>query len=155
MESICHQHDLQLASHPHLGSPVESQAQLERFMVGSEVGLCLDTGDLLLGGMDPADIVELTPGRVRHVHLKEVDPRLAVELRAGRLDHAEATRRGLYQPLDAGTGRAVAALEALCRRDFSGWMVIEQACRLDVSPAPGTGPVAGIRRSLDVLRDFV
>jgi inosose dehydratase len=155
LESICRNHGLELAFHPHLGSEVGDPAQLERFLVGCEAGLCLDTGDMLLGDIDPVEIVELAPRRIRHVHLKEVDQELAEELKRGRLDHSEAVSRGLYLPLDRGTGRAMAALVALRRSDFLGWLVIEQARRLDGVPPPGTGPLHDIQRSLELIRRTV
>jgi inosose dehydratase len=152
LESICRNHGLEMVFHPHVDSEVAGPEQLERFLVGCEVGLCLDTGDLLLGGIDPVEIVELAPRRIRHVHLKEIDQALAEELKRGRLDHSEAVRRGLYVPLDEGIGRALAALEAVRRTDYAGWLVIEQARRLDRVPPANTGPIQDISRSLEVLR---
>jgi inosose dehydratase len=152
LEAISRNHGLELAFHPHLGSEVGDAAQVERFLVGCETGLCLDVGDMLLGEIDPVEIVELASRRIRHVHLKEIDLGLAEELKQGRLDHSEAVLCGLYLPLDRGSGRALGVLEALRRTDYSGWLVIEQARRLDQAPPAGSGPIHEISRSPELIR---
>ena len=43
------------------------------------VSLCLDTGHLLVGGTDPADVARQAPDRIAHTHLKDVDVPAIVE----------------------------------------------------------------------------
>lgn len=150
LEAICRQHGLELAFHPEHDSRVQSQVELERFLVGCEVGICLDTGDLALGGMDAAEIVELAPRRIRHVHLKDLDPALLEEVRGGRLSHADAVARGLYLPLGEGEPRALRALEAVLRHGFEGWIVIEQPRR--AGAASSEQVLADIRQSTEAVR---
>jgi len=38
--------------HPHVGTMVETAGDVERVLAGSEIGLCLDTGHLMIGGAD-------------------------------------------------------------------------------------------------------
>ena len=40
---------------------------------GSSISLCLDTGHLLIGGTDPAELTRQAPDRIAHTHLKDVD----------------------------------------------------------------------------------
>ena len=40
---------------------------------GSSIALCLDTGHLLIGGTDPAELTRQAPDRIAHVHFKDVD----------------------------------------------------------------------------------
>ncbi len=61
------------ALHPHIGTVVEGPAEVDRVLDGSAVGLCLDTGHLLIGGTDPVALARRAPSRVAHVHLKDVD----------------------------------------------------------------------------------
>ena len=44
---------------------------------GSTTALCLDTGHLLVGGVDPLALALEASDRVAHVHLKDVDADLA------------------------------------------------------------------------------
>ena len=52
-------------------------------LTGSSVDLCLDTGHLLIGGTDPAELARQAPERIAHVHLKDVDARLARRVQDG------------------------------------------------------------------------
>lgn len=137
--------------HPHVGTLVETPEQVHRVLDGSSVGLCLDTGHLLVGGGDPATLATGAAGRVRHVHLKDVDVGYAERVRGGALSYRDAVAQGLYRPLgrgDAGIAEVVAALDAV---GYAGWYVLEQDTVLTEEPPPGAGPVRQVRESLDFL----
>ena len=59
--------------HPHVGTVVERPAEVDRVLTGSQIPLCLDTGHLLIGGTDPAELAADVPDRIAHTHLKDVD----------------------------------------------------------------------------------
>ena len=42
--------------HPHVGTMVETRAEVDRVLAGSSIPLCLDTGHLLIGGHRPAGV---------------------------------------------------------------------------------------------------
>lgn len=69
--------------HPHVGTMVETREEVGRVLAGSSIALCLDTGHLLIGGTDPAELVATDPGRIAHVHLKDVDAPMADRVRRG------------------------------------------------------------------------
>ena len=137
--------------HPHVGTVVERPDEVRRVLEGCAVPLCLDTGHLLVGGGDPAELATKAGDRVAHAHLKDVDGTLAAAVRRGERGYAEAVRQGMYRPLgqgDADVAGVVAGLEA---GGYRGWYVLEQDTVLDAEPAPGGGPVADVRASLDFL----
>ena len=45
---------------------VENGYEVQRVLDGSSVALCLDTGHLLTGGTDPAELAPQVPGRIAH-----------------------------------------------------------------------------------------
>jgi sugar phosphate isomerase/epimerase len=47
---------------------VENGYEVQRVLDGSSVALCLDTGHLLTGGTDPAELAPQVPGRIAHAH---------------------------------------------------------------------------------------
>ena len=49
-----------------------------------DVGWCLDTGHLLIGGADPVAFCD-HGHRIVHAHLKDVDTAIAARLRSGEL----------------------------------------------------------------------
>jgi inosose dehydratase len=72
---------LEATLHPHVGTMVESGEETERVLRGSGIGLCLDTGHLLIGGGDPVAVAQQSPDRVAHVHLKDVAADVAARVR--------------------------------------------------------------------------
>jgi inosose dehydratase len=42
--------------HPHVGTMVENGEEVQQVLDGSSIALCLDTGHLLIGGTDPAEL---------------------------------------------------------------------------------------------------
>ena len=153
MTAIAHRHGLELAIHPHFGTLLETHQQLERFLVGCEAGLCLDVGDLVLGGIDPLELVELAPRRVRHVHLKDVDGRLAGAVGRHRHGYWEAVFKGLFPPLGEGTAEVAGLIDALRRHRYDGWLTVEQEAVLAAEPPAGEGPCGAVARSLAYLAE--
>ena len=97
--------------HPHVGTMIENTAEVQRVLDGSSIALCLDTGHLLIGGTDPAELTRQAPERIAHVHFKDVDaaqgearPGRALDLHRGRHPgHVPAARhRGRRRGRDRG-----------------------------------------------------
>ncbi|HEX6074312.1 MAG TPA: TIM barrel protein [Micromonosporaceae bacterium] len=141
------------ALHPHVGTMVETRAEVRRVLDGCEVRFCLDTGHLLIGGTDPAELARDVPDRVAHVHLKDVDARLAERVRAGDLSYTGAVRAGIYRPLGRGDVDIAGIVAALEDVGYQGWYVMEQDTVLTAEPS-GEGPIADVRASLDQLREL-
>jgi len=65
---------LRLAYHHHLGTVVERQQDLDRFLesTGPSVGLTVDTGHAALGGIDTLALIGEHSSRIAHVHCKDI-----------------------------------------------------------------------------------
>ena len=145
-------HGLTFALHPHAGTLVESAADVERLLALTDVGWCLDTGHLLIGGGDPAAFVRDHPDRVVHVHLKDVDAAVAARYRAGELTLVGATQAGLFRPLGQGDARISEVLDALDASGYERWLVLEQdAAITGQEPPVGGGPMLDVRASIEFL----
>jgi inosose dehydratase len=117
---------LRTVLHPHVGTHVETTAEVERFLADSDLPLCIDTGHLLIGGTDPAELVRAHPHRVGHVHLKDVRADLADAVRTGRVGYTDAVAQGVYVPLGDGDIDLVTLLTLLRDNGYDGWYVLEQ-----------------------------
>jgi len=137
--------------HPHVGTMVERGEEVWRVLEGSAISLCLDTGHLLIGGTDPAELTRQAPDRIAHTHFKDVNGQLAGQVRSGRLTYTEAVGRGMYRPLGRGDVDFAAIVSHLRGRDYRGWYVLEQDTILTSEPR-GEGPVADVRQSAGYLR---
>jgi inosose dehydratase len=136
--------------HPHVGTMVESGEETERVLAGSSIGLCLDTGHLLIGGGDPVRVAQQHPDRVAHVHLKDVRLDWARKVQAGEATYTEAVAGGMYVPLGEGDVDVAAIVTSLEDHGYAGWYVLEQDTILATEP-DGAGPVDDVRTSLYYL----
>jgi inosose dehydratase len=153
-EQRAERHGLALAVHPHYGTAIEDVSQVARLLEISDVGLCLDVGHLAVAGASALDVARLAGGRVRHVHLKDVDVALARRVRAGELGYHAAVKEGLYRPLGSGGSRIREVVELLESRGYRGWYVLEHDVVLGQEPSPGEGPVRDGQESVAFLRSL-
>jgi inosose dehydratase len=137
--------------HPHVGTMVERGDEVQRVLEGSEIALCLDTGHLLIGGTDPAELAVRAGDRIAHTHLKDVDAGLAGRVRAGELSYTDAVRAGIYRPLGRGDVDVATIVASLEGSGYDGWYVLEQDTILAGEP-DDEGPVADVRASVRFLR---
>ncbi|WP_037303572.1 sugar phosphate isomerase/epimerase family protein [Amycolatopsis orientalis] len=147
-------HGLRTVLHPHVGTHVETEDEVERFLADSDLPLCLDTGHLLIGGTDPVALAGRHPGRVGHLHLKDVRGELAEDVRAGRLPYAEAVGKGLYVPLGEGDVDIEAMVRSVHEAGYAGWYVLEQDTALG-ERSPEDLPKRDVTRSLAHLGEIV
>jgi len=153
VEEICARHGIAVSLHHHYGTVVERDDQLKRFLEGSEMGLCLDTGHLAIGGSDPVEIAELAGPRVNHVHLKDVDLEVAGRLAARELSFKEAAQKNAFRPLGDGDVDVGGVVDRLESSGYRGWYVLEQDSVVEREPQEGEGPVVEVRKSLDYLSE--
>lgn len=139
--------------HPHVGTMVETTNDVERVLAGSGIGLCLDTGHLLIGGADPVALAAEHARRIRHTHLKDVDVSWARRVQSGDVTYTEAVRQGMYRPLGQGDVDIATIVGSLEGAGYDGWYVLEQDTILSGPPGAGElGPVADVRASIEHLR---
>ena len=152
IEDLVAHHGLTFALHPHAGTVVESAADVERLLAATDVGWCLDTGHLLIGGADPVAFVRDHGERVVHVHLKDVDAGVAARYGAGELTLMGATQAGLFRPLGQGDAGIPAVLAQLDAHGYEQWLVLEQDAALTgEEPPAGSGPVLDVQASIEYL----
>jgi inosose dehydratase len=147
-------HGVRAVLHPHVGTMVETGEEVRQVLDGSWISLCLDTGHLLIGGTDPAELARQAPERVAHVHFKDVDARLARRVQDGRLTYTQGVRGGMYRPLGQGDVDVPAIVGALRARGYDGWYVLEHDTILTEEPR-GEGPVADVWASAEYLRSVL
>jgi inosose dehydratase len=140
--------------HPHVGTMIENGEEVRRVLEDSAISLCLDTGHLLIGGTDPAELTRQAPERIAHTHMKDVNASLAAEVRSGRLTYTEAVREGMYRPLGAGDVDVEAIVTHLSARGYDGWYVLEQDTILIEEPRQ-KGPVDDVWASAEHLRSVL
>ena len=154
VDEIAAENGLRPALHPHFGTYIESAEDAGEILRRSKVDLCLDTGHLALAGDDPATLASMAPGRIRHVHLKDVDAELADRVRRQQISYYDAVTRGLFLPLGQGDVRIDEVVTQLEASGYRGWYVLEQDVALTDEPPPNEGPLRSAMSSLKYLVDL-
>jgi inosose dehydratase len=145
---------LDTAFHPHVGSYVETEGEVEELLRRTDatlVGLCVDTGHLAYAGADPVAMTRRHRDRVVHVHLKDVSAAVLAQARAEGWSFAQAVGRGIFVPLGDGMVSLPAVQAALTAAGYAGWVVVEQDSRL-LAPEQRTLPRLQAQRSRETLR---
>jgi inosose dehydratase len=153
IETLAHEeYGMAVALHPHAGTLIETAAQVQRALQVVEIGWCLDTGHLMIGGTDPVRFAREHGDRVKHVHLKDVDDSLAADVRSGRRSLLDATKDGLFTALGRGDARIADVLEGLQGYGYDGWLVLEQDTAITGDePTVAGGPMRDARESIAFL----
>jgi inosose dehydratase len=155
IERLVEQHGLTLAVHPHAGTQIQDAQEIERLLATNDAGWCLDTGHLVIGGVDPAEFVRRHGDRIVHAHLKDVDAHLARRLRNRELSLVQATQAGLFRPLGTGDARIDGVVELLQTYGYDRWLVLEQDTAITGEEPPvGSGPVIDVRTSIEYLHSL-
>jgi inosose dehydratase len=128
----CRERGYEPTFHPHTGTYIEAPWEIEQLLEHSDVGVCLDTGHLLLGGGEPVSAVDDWRGRINHLHLK--DARLdVIEAIIRESAPVEAIwRRRAFCRLGDGDVPIDEVLRSLREHGYNGWLVVEQ----DIIPDP-------------------
>ena len=155
LEALAAEYGILAVIHPHMGTIVESAEDVERVLAGTNVGFCLDTGHMLIGGADPVAFARDHADRVKHVHAKDVNLALANKVKSGEWSYYEGVAAGMYVPLGEGDVDVASIVHSLESAGFAGWYVLEQDYVVTEEPAEGAGPIIDARASVSYLRSLL
>lgn len=116
-----------MAFHHHMGTIVETDAEIDRFMAatGEAVGLLFDTGHCLFSGGDPHALLHRHLDRVVHFHCKDVRAAVLEKARRDDMSFMAAVMEGIFTVPGDGTVDFLALLKPLAARGYEGWLVVE------------------------------
>ncbi len=138
MAKVCKKYGLQMNMHPHWGTYVETEAQIDFFLehVTEDMKLCLDTAHTTLCGMEPKYLYDkyLSAGKVGYVHLKDISGAPGEERDCvGKMvqdpelyrvaDPAYPPRR--FRALGQGIVDFPGILEVLKKHGYDGFLTVE------------------------------
>ncbi len=143
--------------HLEAGSHLETPAHMDLLADLTDpalVGICLDTGHHAYSLGDPREALARHGKRIRYIHLKDLNPEVAYQVREQGLDFYTAVRRGIFPPLGAGTVDILGVVHDLKAMGYDGWIVAEQDT-LDERDAAGRTPYEAVGISRQFLRDML
>ena len=140
---------IRLAPHPHIWGPLERERDMRRAMELTDpkyVWMTADTGHLVLGGGDPAQIINDYFPRIAEVHLKDT----YAKYRGNTSTPTEEEHRvaSVYHNLGGGGVDFPAVFKVLRDRHYKGWAIFD----LD-GPRKGDDGFDSIGGNLDLAVD--
>ncbi len=116
---------LQLVYHHHMGTVVQSEAEIDRLMetTGPALHLLLDTGHATWGGGNPARIARHYRDRISHVHCKDIREDVMWRSQCEDWSFLDSVLAGVYTVPGDGFIDYVSVFRAL--PGYSGWVIVE------------------------------
>lgn len=130
------EYGLKLSFHPHVGTAVEKEAQIDRLLAETDIDLCFDTGHHAFWDQDPLAYMERVFPRIAYMHLKNVDPAVRARVLSGELSIAASYGAGIMCPLPDGAVDIQAVMRLLAARNFTGPIVVEQDVAENAAETP-------------------
>ena len=122
----CRERGYEPTFHPHTATYVEAPWEIDRLLELSDIGVCLDTGHLLLGGGDPVSAVGSWRERINHLHLKDARLDIIRDIIRDSAPVEEIWRRRAFCRLGDGDVALDRVLEELDGVGYDGWLIVEQ-----------------------------
>lgn len=117
-----------LTFHHHMGTVVQTEEEIDRFMemVDPElVYLLFDSGHLSFAGIDPVKVLKKYVDRVRHVHLKDIRSEKVKESKAKSFSFLQGVREGVFTVPGDGDVDFEPLFDVLAESGYEGWVVVE------------------------------
>jgi len=127
---------LKASFHPHIGTAVEFERQIDRLLEETEIDLCFDTGHHAFWGQDPLAYMEKVWRRIAYMHLKNVDAAVRQRVLDGKLSVAASYGAGVMAPLPDGAVDIQAVMRFLDAKGFDGPIVVEQDIAENAAETP-------------------
>ena len=142
----CRERNYEPTFHHETGTHIEAPWEIEKVLELTTIGLCLDTGHLLLGGGDPVHAMREWRSRINHLHLKDARRAVVEQIVREALPVSEIWSRKAFCRLGEGDLNVDGVLDEI-RKTYSGWLVVEQ----DVLPDREGRPAADQRANREYL----
>ena len=122
----CRSIGLAVGLHPHTGTAIETQGDIDTILGLLEptlVGFAPDTGQIAKGGSDIVEVLRTYRDRIVHVHLKDWNGNYE---RGADGKEIDASGYANYEPIGSGVLPMPAILELLTpAQGFTGWINVE------------------------------
>lgn len=122
--------------HPHVGTCIEREAQIDRLLTETSVSLCFDTGHHAFWDQDVLAYMEKHWPRIGYIHLKNVNPKVRARVLSGELGVNASFDYGVMCALPDGVVDIQAILRLIAAKGFIGPVIVEQDPARDALETP-------------------
>ena len=116
-----------LTFHHHMGTAVETEAELDAVMnaTGEAVGLLLDTGHLVFAGGDNAAVIAKHGKRINHFHTKDIRADVLAGIDRNAESFLDCVLKGVFTVPGDGMIDYDDIMKRLFDVGYEGWVIIE------------------------------
>lgn len=125
---IANRHHLKLGFHHHMGTGVQTLAEVDRLMENTDpqrVHLLFDTGHIYVSDGDVMPLLTKHIDRIKHVHFKDVRAAQLNACRAADKSFLDSFLNGVFTVPGDGNIDFNTALAFLIAHQYRGWIVVE------------------------------
>lgn len=123
----CAAQGVPLTFHHHMGTAVETEAEIDQLMAhtGEAVGLLLDTGHLVFAGGNIAAVIDKYGPRITHVHTKDIRQDILNHVRKDTESFLDCVLKGVFTVPGDGMIDYDDVMARLYDVSYEGWVIIE------------------------------
>ena len=116
-----------LSFHHHMGTAVESEAEIDQLMAhtGEAVHLLLDTGHLVFAGGNISAVIEKYGSRINHVHTKDIRKNVLAQINKDSQSFLDCVLEGVFTVPGDGMIDYDQVMKQLHDVGYEGWVIIE------------------------------
>ncbi|RBW69052.1 myo-inosose-2 dehydratase [Bacillus taeanensis] len=126
--ALANEKGMKLVYHHHMGTGVQTEKEIDQLMELTDpnfVYLLFDTGHLEFSGDDFLSVLKKHIGRIKHVHLKDIRPKVVKKVKEGKLSFLQAVKEGAFTVPGDGCIDFAPVFKLLAENDYEGWLVVE------------------------------
>lgn len=128
--AIAKEKGMKCGFHHHMGTGVQTPAEIDRFMNGTseDVYLLFDSGHIYFseGTQEAVDtLIDKYIKRIAHVHLKDVRDEKRQECLDKKMSFLDAVKNGTFTVPGDGNISFDHIFKVLAENDYTGWMLVE------------------------------
>lgn len=123
----CAQEGVPLTFHHHMGTAVETEAELDSLMnhTGDTVNLLLDTGHLVFAGGNNQSVIKKHGSRINHVHTKDIRADVLASINRDNQSFLDCVLEGVFTVPGDGLINYDDIMKYLFDAGYSGWVIVE------------------------------
>ena len=127
LAEYCADFGVPLTFHHHMGTAVETEAEIDQLMAhtGAAVNLLLDTGHLLFAGGDNAAVISKHGARINHVHTKDIRSDVLATVDKSSRSFLDCVLDGIFTVPGDGMIDYDDIMRRLADIGYEGWVIIE------------------------------
>lgn len=119
---------ISLCFHHHMGTVVQTEAEIDRMMQNTDAnlfGLLFDSGHLAYCGENYMSVLKKYAYRIRHVHLKDIRPEKVEQVKNDRLSFLQGVRLGAFTVPGDGAIDFNPIFKVLEDTGYEGYVLVE------------------------------